>query len=903
MKRATFRAHGFYGKRVLSHVPASWVCRENLMAETLQVSISSRPGTSPAVPTDSRFRRPRVEGKFLLLGAEKYFIKGVTYGAFPPNGQGHQFPEVAQVANDFTLMQMAGINTILTYTVPPISLLDQAQEHGVRVIPVVPWMEYVCFLEEARVRTQLLREVREGVASCCRHPAVMMYCVGKEIPPPIVRWHGPKKIEAFLRDLYHVAKEEDPDGLVTYTNFPTTEYLEVPFFDVCTFNVYLHQRSEFCRYLSRLQHLAGERPLVLTELGICSFRHGREGQAAFLDWQIEETLDHGFAGAVIFGWTDPFFQDDLLITDWGFGLVDADRRPKPSYEAVRRRFTRCVPFSPERRWPKVSIVVAAHNAARTLYDCLDSLQKLRYPNYEVIVVNDGSTDTTEAIAARFSFRTINTANRGVSAARNEGLRAATGEIVAYIDSDARADPEWLHYLAATYMESDVAGAGGPNLVPPEDNWIAKCVYRSPGGPTQVMLDDRSAEHIPGCNMSFRKAALEEVGGFDPIFTTAADDVDICWRLLDKGYRIGFSAAAVVWHHRRSSVKGYWRQQVGYGISESILERKFPNKFNPWGHTFWAGRIYAPNPSFRLLGRPVIYHGLWGSAGFQPVYDPGGGGVLSFLPRAMEFHFALFALGALGFFFPWAFVLVAAGTLYTCCYCVACAAKANLDVLEATQARVTWRHRLRWRAMIVWLHLLEPIARDWGRLKGGLTPWRTVLAPASRSRSTTSWWQRLQPFRRVVRWSCPGNMALESYRFLELLSERLAACGCAIGWNPVHEAWDLKARRGTMSAARLGVVVEHHGGPKRLVRLSTTIAPPNSVLWIHGITAAAAGVLGALNFLAPCLVLTFTFVILWVTLVAQADRLETAVLSTAAEVADELQGNFKAPPQTVRAPVT
>src|SRR6266567_9361553 len=109
-------------------------------------------------------------------------------------------------------------------------------------------------------------------------------------------------------------------------------------------------------------------------------------------------------------------------------------------------------------------------------------------------------------------------------------------------------------------------------------------------------------------------------GFDPIFTTAADDVDICWRLLDRGYRIGFSPSAVVWHHRRPSVRAYWRQQIGYGESEARLERKHPQKFNPWGHTFWAGRIYGPYPFFRPFRRPMIYQGLWGSAGFQSMYD-------------------------------------------------------------------------------------------------------------------------------------------------------------------------------------------------------------------------------------------------------------------------------------------
>ena len=98
----------------------------------------------------------------------------------------------------------------------------------------------------------------------------------------IVRWHGPRKVESFLKDLCAVAKDEDSESLVTYTNFPTTEYLELPFVDVFTFNLYLHRRQDFCSYLSRLQHIAGELPMILTEFGICSFRHSREGQADFL---------------------------------------------------------------------------------------------------------------------------------------------------------------------------------------------------------------------------------------------------------------------------------------------------------------------------------------------------------------------------------------------------------------------------------------------------------------------------------------------------------------------------------------------------------------------------------------------------------------------------------------------
>src|ERR1039458_7095151 len=181
--------------------------------------------------SDSVFERPSAKGKFLYVGGEKFYVKGATYGAFPPNSQGDQFPEAADINVDFALMRAAGINAILTYTVPPISYINQAQEHGLRVIVNIPWMGYVCFLEGSEVQKRIRNEVREAVASCRQHPAVLMYCVAKELPPPIVRWHGHRKVESFLNDLCSVAKDQDPGSLVSYTNFPTTEYLELPFVD------------------------------------------------------------------------------------------------------------------------------------------------------------------------------------------------------------------------------------------------------------------------------------------------------------------------------------------------------------------------------------------------------------------------------------------------------------------------------------------------------------------------------------------------------------------------------------------------------------------------------------------------------------------------------------------------
>lgn len=813
-------------------------------------------------------------------------MRGVTYGAFPPNGLGDQFPEPPGVEKDFALMQKAGINTILTYTVPPRSLLDQAIQHDLRVIVNVPWMGHVCFLEQASTRRDARIAVQQAVASCREHPAVLMYAVAKELPPPIIRWHGKKKVEAFLKDLVDVAKDEDPDGLVTYTNFPTTEYLELPFVDVQTFNVYLHGRQQFCSYLSRLQHLAGEQPLVLTELGICSFRHGREGQAKFLEWQLDEAEDHGLAGAVVFSWTDPFFQDGCLVDEWGFGLVDADRKPKPSYDVVQRRFTAGDAARPDRHWPKVSVVVALYNAERTLDECLASLTRLDYPDYEVIVVNDGSTDGSEAIIDRYPFRSITSENGGISAARNRGLRAATGEIVAYMDSDAYADPDWLRCLVRTFLESGAAGVGGPNLVPPSDNWLAKCVYRSPGGPTQVMLDDTSAEHIPGCNMAFWKQALDEIGGFDPVFTAAGDDVDICWRLLERGHRLGFSPSAVVWHHRRPSVAAFWRQQVGYGFAESLLERRHPNKFNRWGHAFWQGTIYSPYPRFSLRPRSVIYHGRWGSAPFQPLYDVSGGGTLNFLPRAMEMHVTLIVLLALSPLFPWALALLGVGLTYIAGYCFVCARNANIAGFATRAERAPLLRRLKWRLAIGWLHFLEPLARDWGRMLGGLTPWRAALPPEPSRRPASRWWRWLQPFGRTVRWFHPGDMRLEREDMLQRLTGVFASRGCAVAWNPDYQSWDLKLRRGAMGEASLCLVVEHHGGPRRLARFAADIRPNQAISWALGILALATGTAAVLQLTSAALVLAALLGVLSVATIREADRLEVGIRSATDEICDQ-----------------
>ena len=428
----------------------------------------------------SALPKTRVEarGKFLFVNGEKLYVRGVTYGAFRPDAEGREYYDLDAIERDFAQMAASGINCVrIPHTTPPRSLLDRAAAHGLRVMVGLSGEQYVGFLVDGHSAVDIEAAVRAKVATCAGHPALLCYAIGNEISAPIVRWLGRQRVEGYLERLYRAVKAEDPGAIVTYVNYPTTEYLQLPFLDVVSFNVYLESQQPFEAYIARLQNIAGDRPLMLTELGLDSLRHGEDGQARSLDWQVRTAFSAGCAGAFVFAWTDEWYREGAEVDDWRFGLTDRSRRPKPSLAAVQQAFTD-VPFPAALQWPKISVIVCTYNGQRTIRDCLNGLGKLQYPNFEVIVVDDGSIDETAAMAEGYGFRLIRTENRGLGSARNTGLAAATGEIVVYIDDDAWPDPHWLVYIAAAFRNPAWAAVGGPNIAPPDDGVTASAVARA-----------------------------------------------------------------------------------------------------------------------------------------------------------------------------------------------------------------------------------------------------------------------------------------------------------------------------------------------------------------------------------------------------------------------------------------
>jgi GT2 family glycosyltransferase len=498
---------------------------------------------------------------------------------------------------------------------------------------------------------------------------------------------------------------------------------------------------------------------------------------------------------VIFSFTDEWYKDGRVIEDWRFGLTTRARVPKPSVAGVQRAY-RAVPHFNHSRLPLVSVVVASYNGARTLGACLESLSRLRYPTYEVILVDDGSTDETPVLAAQFpGVRCVRHAqNLGLSAARNTGIEAAQGEIVAFTDADCRVDEDWLHYLVGDLTRSRFAGIGGPNLLPAEDSCVAAVVQLSPGGPTHVMLTDQVAEHIPGCNMAFWKWALVEIGCFDPVFRQAGDDVDVCWRLQQRGHELGFSPAASVWHYRRSTVRAYLRQQHGYGEAEALLERKHPEYFSPLGGSMWRGRIYAPQEVGVRSRRPIIYYGLFGTGLFQSLYTTPSPVAPTFL-TSLEYHVGVtLPLLVLAPLVPWLGPLGLASLMSSIGVCVAAGMQA---AVPPTKQRF-WS-----RPLVALLFALQPIVRGWARYQGRLF-WRQTGLAAHETLESLSREQREEVPELLAYRAAPG---FSRSAFLTQAVARLAEQGWAhrvdTGWN----RFDLEVYGGRWCKLRLTTVAE------------------------------------------------------------------------------------------------
>jgi GT2 family glycosyltransferase len=533
-------------------------------------------------------------------------MRAVSYGPFPGG-----WPESFEP--DFGRIAAAGFNALRLFEMPDQRLLDAAGRHGLRVFGGLMWGQIADFFRRPGLLSAARVGMVDGLRVIAEHPVLVGIYVANEIPADLVRWMGPVRVRQAIEELIAVGRAAAPRLMFAYANYPSTEYLEPENADFTAFNIYLEDEAALRRYVKRLHHIAGDRPLVISEFGLDSRRNGLARQAQTLRWALEIAREEECAGLTVYAWSDRWWNAGGEVTDWDFGLIDREGRDKPALAVISSQFLKSPPL------PSFSVIVCTRNGRARIRACLEAVEKLTGGHPETIVVDDGSDDgTAEFVAEHFPWvKLLRLEPCGLSAARNAGAAAASGEILAFTDDDCEADAEWLQRLGRVLADGRFAAAGGPNLPPRPRSRHEAVVCAAAGAPSHVMLDDEEAEHLPGCNLVVTRAAFEAIGGFDVRFHTAGDDVDFCWRLRDAGCRLGFAPGAVVWHRRRPGIRAFLRQQWGYGRAERLLIAKHPQRFSKRGGARWQGFVYGGGP-LRVAADSIIYHGPMGTAGYQSV---------------------------------------------------------------------------------------------------------------------------------------------------------------------------------------------------------------------------------------------------------------------------------------------
>ena len=203
---------------------------------------------------------------------------------------------------------------------------------------------------------------------------------------------------------------------------------------------------------------------------------------------------------------------------------------------------------------KVSLYIPCYNAEKYIGECLEGVLKQTYPIDEILIIDDGSNDTTVSIVSKYPVRVIHhTKNMGLAASRNTAFKEAKNEFVAALDADCVPRPDWLENLMKNFIDDTIAGAGGmlveKYIVNSADKW--REVHMSQHWGNNIIEDP---PFLNGCNTIFKKAAIEAIGLYNTFYRNNYEDVDISNRLSKVEYRLIYNPDAIVEHLRKDTIK-------------------------------------------------------------------------------------------------------------------------------------------------------------------------------------------------------------------------------------------------------------------------------------------------------------------------------------------------------------
>ena len=240
--------------------------------------------------------------------------------------------------------------------------------------------------------------------------------------------------------------------------------------------------------------------------------------------------------------------------------------------------------------PLISVVVATRERPRSLAMCLDSLSRMDYPNYEIVVVDNApETNATASFVAKRAQESlcyVREPRRGLAAAHNCGLEHATGAIVAFTDDDVILDRKWLTEISRGFRAAPSAACVTGLIMPAELQTQAQLMLETHGHfgkgfeqrvvncsthrPADPLFPFTTGKLGSGANMAFRTDRLRQLGGFDPATGTGTtarggDDLAAFFSVLAAGYSLVYQPTALAWHHHRRDLEALRNQAYGYGM--------------------------------------------------------------------------------------------------------------------------------------------------------------------------------------------------------------------------------------------------------------------------------------------------------------------------------------------------
>jgi lipopolysaccharide/colanic/teichoic acid biosynthesis glycosyltransferase/GT2 family glycosyltransferase len=253
-------------------------------------------------------------------------------------------------------------------------------------------------------------------------------------------------------------------------------------------------------------------------------------------------------------------------------------------------------------YPHVTVIVPAYNAAGTLSSCLAALASQVYPRsaYEVIVVDDGSTDATAAIAHDAGVSVITQPNAGPAAARNRGAAAAQGELLLFTDADCAPVPGWISALVAPFSDPSVAGAKGAYLTR-QRGVVPRFTQLEYQERYDRMAGRETIDFIDTYSAAYRREVFLANSGFDSVFPTASvEDQELSFRLAEKGYRLVFVPDGLVYHRHNPTVRAYVRRKFYIGYWKALIARWHPSRMAQDSHTPGTVKLQMALAALSLL---------------------------------------------------------------------------------------------------------------------------------------------------------------------------------------------------------------------------------------------------------------------------------------------------------------